>query len=546
MIFTAALARVARNGSLLRVELGWLAAMTADGAYLVSLLIYAYEAGGVVAVGLVTTLRALPAALLAPLLSAFADRFPRARVLLGIHLVRAAAVAAVAAAAIADLPLAVALVPIVAEGLLLGVHRATTLSLMPALARSPEELVAANAVMTLSEGAGALIGPVVAGLLLAVSQPAVGLGAAAGAYLCAALAVLSIEVVTVRRRVAAPGSEPMTSRAGEMLGGVRALRRHPSAGLVVALFGAQTLVRGSLTVLVVATAVELLGIGRSGVGYLTSAIGAGGFTGAMLAMALVGGGRLSKPFATSLALWGIPIVVLGLLPLPVVAFAMLGVVGAANASLDVAGFTLLQRTVPNAVRGRVFGALEGVAALGLAAGAAAAPLLVELFGLQAALVATGAVLPILAVAAYRRLRHADDAAIVPHRELALLRQIPMFAPLPLTVVEHLASSLVPVRYDAGGQVIRQGDVGDSFYVVATGSVEVIHDGRHVATLSSGDGFGEIALLGDRPRTASVVAREPMEAFRLPRDAFLEGVTGSTHSVAAADQLMTSRLAELGH
>ena len=545
MKFIAAIRQVAGNRALRRVELGWLTAMAADGAYLVSLLVFAYELGGVLAVGLFTTLRSLPAGFLAPAAAAFADRFPRARVLLIIHLGRATSVGVVALAALADLPLGVALLGVVLEGVLLGMHRATTLSLMPALARSPDELVAGNALISLGEGLGALIGPVAAGVVLALAEASLGLTAAAVAYVVAAVIVLSIEVVALRRP-ASSVSDGAPSRLGELLGGFGALRRHPSAGLVVGLFGGQTLVRGALTVLVVATAVELLDIGRSGVGFLTSAIGAGGLIGAALAMTLVTGRRISVPFAVSLAVWGLPIMLLGVAPHPAVAFGLLAILGAANASLDVAGFTLLQRCVPNAVRARVFGALEGIAALGVAVGAAAAPVMVEVVGLPLALVITGAVLPILAVISYRWVRRADDAAIVPHRELALLRQVAMFSPLPLTVIEHLAHDLEAVRYVEGETVIEQGAAGDCFYVVASGSVEVVHDGRRVATLGPGDGFGEIALLSDRPRTASVLAAEPMEAFRLTRAAFIEAVTGSTHSVVAADALMARRLAELGH
>lgn len=159
---------------------------------------------------------------------------------------------------------------------------------------------------------------------------------------------------------------------------------------------------------------------------------------------------------------------------------------------------------------------------------------------------TGILLPLLAGVTYPWLRRADAAAVVPHREVALLRQIPMFTPLPLTIIEQLAQSLEPVHYDAGDRIIEQGAPGDAFYVIADGTVEIIHGQRRVATLGSGDGFGEIALLSDRPRTANVVAAIPMEGYRLSRDAFLEAVTGSSHSVIAADVLMTRRLAELGH
>ncbi|MFN2417715.1 MAG: cyclic nucleotide-binding domain-containing protein [Candidatus Limnocylindria bacterium] len=122
----------------------------------------------------------------------------------------------------------------------------------------------------------------------------------------------------------------------------------------------------------------------------------------------------------------------------------------------------------------------------------------------------------------------------------------MFAPLPLTIIEQLAQSLVPVRYATGERIIEQGEAGDCFYVIAVGAVDIIHGARDMGTLRGGDGFGEIALLSDRPRTATVIAREPMEGFRLPREDFLEAVAGSPHSMSAAQGLVSQRLAELGH
>ena len=546
-MLAAALRRVASNAAMLRLEASWLTAWFAEGTYLVSLLVFAYDVGGVVAVGLITMLRSLPSGLLAPVLTALVDRFAPARVLLAVHLGRAAAIGVVAAVAALDLPPAIAVSAAALEGLLIGLHRATTLGFMPALARSPEELLAGNSVISLGEGIGSMLGPIVAGLLLLLGGPELGLTAAAAAYGGAAAITASITVGGAHRpRASHEAAAGTAARLHDMLGGFVALRRHRSAGLLVGLFGSQTFVRGALTVLIVAVAVDLLNIGQSGVGYLTSAFGAGGLVGASLAMTVIVGRRLATPFAISLALWGLPIFVIGLLPQAVAAFVLLGMVGVANATLDVSGYTLLQRCVPNDVRRRVFGALESVAALGIAAGAALAPALIELIGLQATLIAVGAVLPVLALVTYPLVRRADDAAIVPERELALLRGVPMFAPLSLTIIEQLARDLEPVSYDAGDHVITQGEQGSCFYVIARGSVEIVHDGELVKVLGPGDGFGEIALLSERLRTASVVVRDPIEGYRLLRPAFLEAVTGSPHAVTAADALVSQRLAELGH
>ena len=546
-MLSAALRRVASNPAMLRLEGSWLTAWAAEGAYIVSLLVFAYEIGGVVAVGLITMLRSLPSGLLAPVLTALVDRFAPARVLLAVHLGRAAAIGVVALAAALDLPPGLAVSAAAIEGLLIGLHRATTLGFMPALARSPEELLAGNSVISLGEGTGSMLGPVVAGLLLLLGGPELGLALAAAGYGAAALIIASIHVSGAHRPPATTGNAPGAgARLHDMLGGFAALKRHRAAGLLIGLFGGQTFVRGALTVLIVAIAVELLDIGQSGVGYLTSAFGAGGLVGAFLAMTVIAGRGLATPFAVSLALWGLPILVIGLLPNAIVAFVLLGMVGAANASLDVSGFTLLQRTVPNDVRRRVFGALESVAAIGIAGGAAMAPAVIEVAGLQAALIFFGAVLPVLALVTYPLVRRADDAAIVPQRELALLRGIPMFAPLSMTIIEQLARDLEPVGFGAGEHVITQGEPGNCFYVIARGSVEIVHDGELVRVLGAGDGFGEIALLSERPRTASVVVRDPMEGYRLLRPAFLEAVTGSPHAVTAGDALVSRRLAELGH
>ncbi len=268
--------------------------------------------------------------------------------------------------------------------------------------------------------------------------------------------------------------------------------------------------------------------------------------GAALAMSLLVGRSLSVSFAASLAIWGAPIAVIGIVPHPGVAFVMAGIIGAANASIDVAGYTLLARCVPNEVRGRVFGVLQSLVGFGLAGGALAAPVLVASVGLPGALIITGLVLPVLALLGFAGVRRAEASAVLPERELAAMRRFGMFAPLPLTALEQLARSLDPVAFAVGERIISQGEPGDCFYLIESGSVEIVHDGHREATLGGGDGFGEIALLSDRPRTASVAALEPVAAFRLPRPAFLEAVTGSPHAVTAGNELVTQRLAELEH
>ena len=538
----ATLAQVLANPALRQLQLAWLIGIAAEKAYLVALLVYAYDIGGVLAVGVFTMLSTLPSGLFGPVLSSVFESFPPARVLLGLHLGRALAVGLVGAAVVLDLGLGIIVAATIAEGVLTRQHTAFTRALLPALARTPDELIAGNAVTSLGEAAGGLIGPAVAGVALVVGGPAFGLAVPAGAYLLAAILVLTLHVATVARQAA----ESLGDRLMQILGGFGALAAHPSAGLLVSLFIAQVIVRGLLTVLIVSAAIELLGIGEAGVGYLNAAIGAGGLVGAVLAMSILVGRRLSVSFAVSLATWGAPIAIIGIVPNTGLAFVMAGIIGAANASIDVAGYTLLARCVPNEVRGRVFGVLQSLVGFGLAGGALAAPVLVGVVGLEGALVVTGLILPVLALVGFAGVRRAEASAILPERELAAMRQAPMFAPLPLTSLEQLARSLDPVFFGTGERIITQGEAGNCFYLIESGRVEIVHDGHREATLGAGDGFGEIALLSDRPRTATVGVLEPMAGFRLPREAFLEALTGSPNAATAANEMATERLAALEH
>jgi hypothetical protein len=529
---------VLRNPAMVRLQGSWFLGIGAEWAYVVALLVWAYGFGGVAAAGLISTVRMLPPILGAPIAAAAADRLPANLVLAGVNIVRAAVVAASAAVVVLDASPLLVFAAAMLEGLLAVLKRPATLSMLPALARSPEELVAGNAVTSTGEALGVLLGPAVSSLLLAFVGVEAALGAPAIALLIAAILLLTIRAPHPRH--AGPGRGPLR----ELVGGFAALGRHPSAGLVIGLLSAQTLVRGLLTVLLVAAAVELLGMGEGGMGWLTAAMGAGGLVGGASATVWMAGGRLGPMFSLSLAAWGAPIALVGVAPVAWLAVVLLAIVGLANAALDVAGFTLIQRCVPNALRARVFGAMEGIVALTFAAGSLAAAPLVELVDLRLALVITGAILPILAIVSGPAVHRAESATIVPARELDLLRRDPLFSPLSLVVIEQLAHSMTPERAEAGATLIAQGDVGDAYRLIAEGSAEVVRDGRTLRRIGPGEGFGEIALIEDRPRTASVVATDAIVMYRLPREAFLEAVGGTPASARAADRIVTDRLATL--
>jgi CRP-like cAMP-binding protein/predicted MFS family arabinose efflux permease len=523
------------NPNLRRVELALGSYLTGEWAYQVALAVFAYDAGGASAVGLLWFVQMIPAAFAAPFSSLLADRFRRERVLLVINLAKTAVVAAVAGLAYADAPagpvFALAAVAAVAS----AAFRPTNWALIPLLARTPRELVAANVSSSTLEGLAVFAGPAAAGALLTTGSSTGVFAASAGAFLLAAALITGAR--TDERLQRERAERPLD----QLLAGVRTVRAEPHPRLMIQLFSSQTLVRGMLNVLVVVLAIELLELGGSGVGFLNAAYGIGGLLGALAALSLVGRPRLGYPFGLALVLWGAPIAIVGLWPEAFLALLALALVGAGNSILDVSGFTLVQRLVDDRVLARVFGVLETSVFLTVGIGALLAPLIVAGLGARGALIATGTVLPTLALLARRRLSALDEATAVPVPELELLRRVRLFHPLPAPQIERLARRLERVSATAGATIIRQGEPGDRFYVVGSGELEVSANGARVATLGAGDCFGEIALIEDTPRTATVTARTDTDLYTLGREDLVEAVTGSVRSAETAASLIQDRL-----
>ena len=523
-----------RNENVRRVELAWGAAIAAEWAHFVGLGVFAYRVGGTSAVGVAGLVRLLPAAIVAPAAASFADRFRRERFLLALTLVGAAALAGSAAAAFAevsDLVYAFAAVVGVSSTLI----RPTLQALLPSLARTPEELIASNGASSTIESVGALAGPLLAGALIALAPVGVVFAAAAATALTGA--VLLTRVRSEGQMHEAPG-DYRTGMYRELRSGFEAIARLPGTRRVIGLMVAQTFVRGCLNVLIVVAAFRVLHAGAGAVGYMTAAIGVGGLVGALRAMTLQGR-RLAGPFALSLVFWGLPIALIPVRPQLAVALVLLGVVGAANSVEDVAGFTLLQRTIPHEALNRVLGIFWGLAMGAVAVGSFAAPSLVRAVGVRPAFLVVGLFLPLISVAAYRRLATLD-LLIAPREEFALIDRVPMFAPLSLATKERLAAKLIHVPVAAGERVIRAGDAGDRFYVVDSGELDVEVDGRYKKVYAD-DYFGEIALLRDIPRTATVTASAGSWLYALHRDDFLAAVTGHPAAESAGNAAVDARI-----
>jgi len=529
----AALGAAFRNAEIRRVEFAWFAAIAAEWAHFVALGVYAYQHGGASSVGVAGLVRLLPAAIVAPFAASLGDRFRRERFLLAVTLVGAAALGGSAAAYYAgDKLLVFACASVV--GISTTLIRPALQALLPSLARTPEELIAANGATSTIESVGTLAGPLLTGV--AISLASVGLVFAVGAgVLLAAVALLARLTVEGRIRVTAAdgGMREMLSA------GYRTIVRAPRARLVVALAIAQAFVRGCLNVLIVITAFRVLDAGAEAVGYMTAAIGVGGLVGAVGAMRL-GARRLAVSFGLALVFWGAPIMLMAPKPGLVAALALLAIVGAANSVEDVAAFTLLQRIVPDEILTRVLGAVWGLAMGGVALGSIAAPALVDIVGARPAFVVVGSILPLLTLLVYRRLAEIDRD-VAPAPELELIEQVPMFAPLSVAAKERVAANLVPLSVHSGEVVIRVGETGDRFYIVGEGEFDIDAAGLH-STARRANYFGEIALLRDVPRTATVKALVDSQLYALGRDDFIAAVTGHSAARAAGEAVTAARLA----
>ncbi len=530
------------NPELRLVGFGYALFGTAELAIWIAFLVYAYDHGGTKASTAIVLIQLLPCVLLGPLLGAYADQHRPLRVLTGGYALQVVAMDAVATVMVLHAPTAVvfALAPLTA--LAFTVTRPAQAALFPAVVRTPEELTAANVMCGWTTGAASLLGPALAGVGLALHGPA---------FVVIVTTVLSaLALVLVSKVKVAPEPATPAARAGvlaDVRTGLRAnlaaLGDNAALRILLSLHAFYYVLVGAVDLLCVVLAASYLHLGAGGAGYLNASFGAGALLAGFVTAFLVGRRRLKRTLVLSLLASVAALSLISVKEDVALALLLLAATGLAGTVFDVSGRTLLQRSSPvDAVAG-LFSVLEALMDLGLALGAVFVQVAITLGGLRAALVAPAVVGALLVLALWTRLGRLDNAAVIPHMEIRLLRALPIFAVLPAPALEGVARELEPVSVARGATVFHEGDPGDRYYAVSTGSLDITRRGVVVNTVSRGDGFGEIALIRDVPRNATVTATSDSSLYALRKDLFVGAVTGHASAARVTGQIITERLGD---
>jgi MFS family permease len=533
-----ALAAVFRNPGLRNLELSWGALSIATWSYMIALSVYAFDFGGATAVGIVALIRLLPGAIVSPLAGLVSDKHSRRAVLC---LSTTLATSILVASAITGLTGGPAIVVFALAGLFTVASTPflpAEAALLPQLSRTPQELAAANLTKNLMDNGGFLIGSIGVGIALGIGSTATGFAFSAVAALGSFAATLGL--AKDRRPDYARGIVAK-KLIDETLEGFRLVIGDASLRLPGAMVGLLALIEGAADVLIVVTALDLLDLSSSSVGYLNAAWGIGGLAGGAILAVILNRGHLIRSALIGAILIGFAFGLPAVAVVAIGAYAGFFFFGVGHSFVDVAANTLLQRVGDDESLGRVRGSLESVRLGAMALGSILVPALVALTGIRWTLAISAVILPAYLILRNRRLNCLELGAPLDERHYELLKASPIFSPLPVATLERLCHEVVERNFSASQSIITEGEPGDCFYLIERGEVEVFEGEEFKRTQGPGEGFGEIALLHDVTRTASVRTKTETALLSLDRDHFLEAVTGHSRARESAHLVARQRL-----
>ncbi len=524
-----------------RVLLAYLLCDLIEFATWMAVVLVAYARGGATAVGIASVAMLLPAILIVPLIAGFGDRMPRGRALSLAHGSVGLTSLVMSVLLVVDAPfwsvVAAGAVQTVALSLVQPMHY----SALPFLALRPGDLVAANGLSSFLDGATLFVGFLVAGVVSDLAGPWVVLLVCGVMGVVAALLTTRLGIARSTQASDDDQDEPGEIRAA--IEGLRALRGNWGPLALLALLGCTFFIDGSNEPLTLTFNDEVLGLGDSTAGLLAGSYGVGLALGGAMQAGLAHRSRLAPVVLAGAGVLGgfwLAVAFVGTLGPAVV---MLTLAGMGASLIIVSARTLLQRSTDNLILARVLAIQEGVQMSGQAIGSVVAPLVIIALGPSWAFVPIGLLVVLTGLVTFATVRGLEATSAIPHREIELLAQVPFLDALPAYELEHLAQTVLWRTAPAGSVVVAQGELGDTFYVVAEGELSVTVDGRlRDHTLTPGDGFGEIALLRRVPRTATVSALVDSRLLAVSAAQFLASVTASADGSALAAEVTAERLA----
>ncbi len=513
------------NAGLRRLLSAFAAVNLSEWAFVTALAIYAYRIGGTLAVGFVG-FRFLPGAVSSALLAPLVDGRPG--ILTRIALLRVVLLGLGAAGVLTSVGLVVVLVITSLDAVVAAPYRPAQSLFLPTLARTPTQLSAGAAGVSMVKTLGQAVGALLGGVGVAVVAPGSVMALAAAVMIIAALLTVGLD-----RRTTELGRLKGAFRAG--VAAIPRVLSHEEAAPLVVASGLRTMVRGLWTALAVIVALKLFDAGSSGVGVLNGAAGVGAAIALPITATLTGRARLFGPCVAAFVAAGLTLSVIGALPGGVLVVVVVCAWGMSMALADATSLSLLHRLLDAPTVSRTVGVMESVKLAAEGTGAMIAPALVALVGIRPALILAGVPLPATIVASLPRLRKADRAAAGRGSVVALLHGASALRGLDMASLEDVAARTRKVQLPAGTDVIRFGEPGDDFYVIEDGEAEVLIAGFRVALLARGAGFGERALLRSTTRAATVATLTPVTLYAIDRLSFLSTITGQPpEALAGAD------------
>lgn len=542
----AAYRTVAGNRNLLRLFTGEFVSNIGDWLYLVALLVVVYrESSDPVLLGIVGGARIIPYILLSVPAGIVVDRYDRRVVLIGTDIIRGLAMIGLAANTFLDGPVLLTVALAIFATCFAVFFRPAMGAYLPSLVRNEAELGPANSVYATISEITFVIGPAVGGLIIALTDLGWAFVINAVSFLAPVLILWTLPPNNPRKAklMAGAGDAGAAATDGEAdtdaptapgtpeedsAGPTRGILR-PVAGLAV--FDIVTgFLWGGLSVALVIFAVDRLGAGEDATGYLWAAVGVGGVIGAVASSSIILRPNLGPVLLLGSVILSVGFVFLGMVEeLPFALLAM-AVVSSGALLAQVVGETVLQRVVPDEIRGRTLGTLQTLSTLTYALGSFAVPILMVTIGAQAILTVGGVAIMAAALATFVlvgphfRREAADEAAAA---TLGRVARLPLFAGVPPAALEVAVTRLVPVPVAAGAVVIRQGEPADRFYVIESGryAVDQLDPGtklqRRLRVLGPDDVFGELGLMHNAPRSATVTAETDGRLLALDGPDFLE-------------------------